>query len=132
MKQFKDAETLDPDEFAIETLVTDCYSGYPPGIALLEDMLEGRIIVHAGCHCHLRKYFMEALALLKPDKVFRKSCTCSPDEYDDCLNRELLEQNITIGANGDLVLYMTYIIELILRLDEDFSFADKEELEKRR
>ena len=27
---------------------------------------------------------------------------------------------------------MAYLIELILRLDEDFSFADKEELEERR
>ena len=27
---------------------------------------------------------------------------------------------------------MVYLIELILRLDEDFSFADKEELEERR
>lgn len=132
MKQFKEAETLDPDEFAIEALVIDCYSGYPPGIAQLEGMLEGRTIVHAGCHFHLRKYFVEALSLLKPDKVFRKICTCSPDEYDDCLKRELQDQNITIGSNGDLVLFMAYLIELILRLDEDFSFADKEELEERR
>lgn len=91
-------------------------------------MLEGRHIVHAGCHCHLRNYFVEALSLLKPDKVFRKICTCSPDEYNDCLKRELQEQNITIGSNGDLLLFMAYLIELILRLDEDFSFADKEEL----
>ena len=48
MKQFKDAATLDHDEFAFEALVTDCYSGYPPGIALLEDMLEGRTIVQAA------------------------------------------------------------------------------------
>ena len=109
-------QTLDPDEFATETLVTDSYSGYPPGIALLEDMLEGRTIVHAGCHFHLRKYFVEALSLLKLDKVFRKLCTCSPDEYDDGLKRELQEQNITIGSNGDLVLFMAYLIELILRL----------------
>ena len=40
MKQFKDAETLDSDEFAIEALVTDCYTGYPPGIALLEICLK--------------------------------------------------------------------------------------------
>lgn len=40
MKHFKNAQTLDPDEFAIEALVTDCYSGYPPGIALLKDMFE--------------------------------------------------------------------------------------------
>ena len=65
MKQFKDAQTPAPDEFAIEAPITDCYSGYPPGIALLEDMLEGRTIVHAGCHFHLRKYFVEALSLLK-------------------------------------------------------------------
>jgi len=65
MKQFKDAETFEPDEFAIETLITDCYCGYPPSIALLEYMLEGRTIVHSGCHCHLRKYFVETLFLLK-------------------------------------------------------------------
>ncbi len=132
LKQFKDAESLDTDEFAIEALVTDCYSGYPPGITLLEEMLDGRHIVHAGCFFHLRKYFIEALSLLKLDKVFRKICFCPPDEYDDYLHRELQEQNTTIGSNGDLVLFMTYLIELILRLDEDFSFADKEELEMRR
>ena len=132
IRQFKDAETLEPDEFAIEALVTDCYSGYPPGIEYLENMLEGRHIVHAGCFFHLRKYFMEALALLKLDKVFRKICSCPPDEYDDYMNRELQNQNLTIGSNGDLVMYMTYLIELILRLDEDFSNADRKELEKRR
>ena len=132
IKQFKDAETLEPDEFAIEALITDCYSGYPPGIALLEDMLEGRHIVHAGCFFHLRKYFIEALSLLKLDKVFRKICTCPPDDYDEYLDRELQNQNIAVGSNGDLVLFMTYLIELILRLDGDFSNADRKELEARR
>ncbi len=132
IKQFKDAENLEPQDFAIEALVTDCYSGYSPGIDILEEMLDGRHIVHAACFFHLRKYFMEALALLKLDKVFRSICSCKPDDYNECLNRELKEQNLTAGENGRLLMFLTFLIELILRLDSDFAYVSKAELEERR
>ncbi len=132
IKQFKDAEHLTPGAFAIKALVTDCYKGYSPGISLLEEMLDGRHIVHAACFFHLRKYFIEALTLLKLDKVFRKICSCEPDDYDECLETELKAQNLTAGENGRQVMFMTFLIEIILRLDCDFAYASKEELEERR
>ncbi len=48
MKQFKDAETLDPDEFAIEALVTDCYSGLLVLLSLKICLKDGPLSMQAA------------------------------------------------------------------------------------
>lgn len=121
------------DEIKIETLITDGYPGYKKGLELLESLLPcNRKITHACCHQHLRRYLLEALENMKLDIVFKNICNCSASKYKESVDRELERLNMQVGPHGRRLMFITFLIELILRLDCDFEVADKIALEKRR
>ena len=136
MRQFglvADAESgqyILPEGFdiKIENLITDCYTGYRKGVELLEKLL-GRPLLRACCFAHLRKYFIEALDTMRLAEVFLNICTGSATGYGERLEAELKAQDIKPGINGQRVMIMTFLIELILRLDRNFAVETRGRLE---
>lgn len=124
-------ECWDPKFYVINTIISDAYSAYPPGIAKVEELI-GHKITYAGCFAHLRRYFLDALRLMKLDRVFLNICHCQIIEYDKVRDEEVKRQGIKIGQNGLLVMELAYIVELILTLDGDFDIVDNESLSARR
>lgn len=134
LNQFLPKEVKDcwsPSLYAIDTIITDAYSAYPKGIEELEELI-GHKITHAGCFSHLRRYLLDALCLMKLDKVFLNICHCSYSEYNKARDEELKRQGITMGYIGGYILLLAFIVELILRLDCDFAVSNRDYIYQKR
>ena len=123
--------SLSPDRLAIRALVTDGYQVYSSAVEELEELL-GRKVKHACCYFHLRQYFIEALELMKLDDIFYAVCTGTATGYAERVDAECKKRNISLSYKGSTLLFITFLIELILRHDEDFADKDKATLEDRR
>ena len=123
--------SLTPDKLAIRALVTDGYLVYSSAVEELEEML-GRKVKHACCYFHLRQYFIEALELMQIDDIFYAVCTGNAKDYYERVENECKKRNVKLSYKASTLLFITFLIELILRLDEDFADKDKATLEDRR
>ena len=116
---------------ALQHLVTDCCSVYIPGIGRLEG-LTGHEIVRGGCYAHLRRYFRDALLAMKLLGVFEAASQGPLVGFEQRVEAELAARQMTSGSYGRKVMFACFMIELIFRLEEDFTFTSKSELEERR
>ena len=123
--------SLTPDKLAMRAMVTDGYQVYSSAVEELEEML-GRKVKHACCYFHLRQYFIEALELMQIDDIFYAVCTGNAKDYSERVENECKKRNVKLSYKASTLLFITFLIELILRLDEDFADKDKATLEDRR
>jgi len=123
--------SLTPDKLAMRAMVTDGYQVYSSAVEELEEML-GRKVKHACCYFHLRQYFIEALELMQIDDIFYAVCTGNAKDYSERVENECKKRNVKLSYKASTLLFITFLIELILRLDEDFADKDKASLEDRR
>ena len=124
-------ENITSGEIAINYVISDAYKGYSSGIEKLEGMIT-RTVRNAGCYFHLRQYFLEAIENMGLSDVFYEISTCAAEEYPQKVTEALKKWGIQSSQMGRALLRVTFLIELLLRLDEDFAVNDCRSLEERR
>ena len=122
---------MTPVSIAMESLITDAYKVYEIGVAELSELLQ-RVIVSAGCFAHMRKYFIEALTAMGLSNLFYKVCTCQAGIFPETLNATAKNMDINLSQKGRAAIRIAYLVELLLRMDEDFAVSDRATLEDRR
>ena len=119
------------DEISIINIITDCYAGYTSGIQELEKLL-GRKLNHGACYAHLRRYFLDALQQMGVKDIFFAICDGPASDFKERLEAEIVSSGKYVGPIARQLIFITFLIELILRLDREFTISSKQEIEETR
>src|SRR5574344_48462 len=115
----------------MENLITDGYGAYDHGVEILENILD-RKIRRCGCFVHLRRYFKEALAPMGLSDVYDEIAKGPASGYSDRCNEIIARTNTKCNRAGYDVMFATFIIDNILKLEYNFEDRTKKDLEKTR
>ena len=89
-------------------------------------------IKHGVCFVHLRRSFIECLTVQDLLNIYKDSLDDNVEKFEDNLRAKLLDEKRNISTVVYYVLICTFLIDIIIRLDSDFFYVDREELGERR